>query len=279
MLGAALAWLHQYGPCRESWLWADPGSCGHSLGSPSHGHSGTAPCREALPPAAPGSFSLTEQPISVTPWQHHVLGCPADTDRRWLPIRLQFYKNSVFFRLSDGIHKAANMLAHCTRRSTAFHWVQQFPEAPSSVCFKEQDIAYQPCKNTLRVKEIAIVVTAHLVKDPLCCRGFKSPVVTLFAFHHLFFIFCFPERHLPQMGENDLDSVSPPKDTASHIRTKLGTLFRVAFAVFPFVMWWKICGLLAPRRRRNQLMSWVDHFFRSLLQKLSDFHQACMLPR
>lgn len=140
---------------------------GHPLGSSGMGTAGLHPAWGHCHPLLP--FSLTEQPISVTAWQHHVLGCPTDTDHRWLPIRLRFYKNSMFCRLSDRIHKAANMLAHCTRWSTAFHRVQQFPEASLSVCFKGQDIGYQPCKNTLWVKEIAVVFTARLVKEPLCC--------------------------------------------------------------------------------------------------------------
>lgn len=118
----------------------------------------------------PSSSSDTELIHLCYSWQCPVLGCPTDTDQRWLPIRLRFYKNSVFCRLSERIRKASNMLARCTRGSTAFHWVQQVPEASLSVCFKEQDTGYQPCKNTLWGKERAALFTAHLAKDPLCYK-------------------------------------------------------------------------------------------------------------
>lgn len=110
----------------------------HPPSSPSTGTAGLNPAGRYCHPLPPARFPSPSSPsICVMPWQCHVPGCPTDTDQRWLPIRLRFYKNSVFCRLADRICKAANTLAHCTRWSTAFHWVQQFLEAPLSVCFKE----------------------------------------------------------------------------------------------------------------------------------------------
>lgn len=124
-----------------------------------------------------------------------------------------------------------------------------------------------------------LLFSQHVWLRILCCRWCCHKTCGYsFALHYLFLIFFFPERHLQQVGVNDLNSRSPPKSPAFHIRTKLGTSSRVAFTVFSAVSWWKICGLLAWRRQ------WWTHssyngLIASPLQKLGDFHQSCMITR
>lgn len=136
--GLSLGTATSAGPQQGLGVWAAPGSCSSSV-----------PGREGKPPSAPCPPSASSTSPSAIPGS--AMGWAAQHTLIWgdFPSGRDVIKPSVFCRLSDGIHKAVNTPAPCTGWAVVFHWVQQFPEAPLSACFQQQDFGCQACKNIL----------------------------------------------------------------------------------------------------------------------------------
>lgn len=147
-------------------------------------------------------------------WQCHVLGCPADTDLSWLPTRRRFYQtisvlqivrwNAQGSECTSTLHKLSNGVTPSAAVSRG-----------TSQCMFSRTGLWLPSLQEYTVWKKWLLFLQHIWLRILCCRWCCHETCGYsFALHYLFLIFFFPERHLQQVGENDLNSISPPEGPA-----------------------------------------------------------------